>query len=214
MSYQINIILHSEETARRLVEHSGQRWPGIGRNFRCLMSDDKNTPSAAIWQDRETFHLSYRDFHSRCRDEDGNEVDFLPLGVVWAAIYTGKIRILGKGELPTWSIRLVLDLKLYPGPTFPQGLRKDEPSDPKAAAVWRGALLRYQVQQIYDGGEAFLFTHRFGETWCRMGRNQVAEGLEWLLKEGWLKKLPAPHGSNLKYLYSFGATAFFDGKSA
>ena len=126
LNADINRVLHSEETARRLVEHSGQSWPGIGRDFRCLMSLDTNGPSAAIWRGTEDGRLSYRDFHDRCRDEEGEEVDFLPLGVVWAAIYTGTIRILGKGELPAWSIRMVLDLNLYPAPPLLRGLRKDE----------------------------------------------------------------------------------------
>ena len=134
LSAELSRKLRDEETARRLVERCGQRWPGLGEKFCCLMTEERH-PSAAIWQASGSGDLLYKDFHGKCLDSLGHPIDCVPLGSVWAAIRTGIIRRLHGAELSAWAIRMLLQLGLHPEPAMPRGLRTDVPDDPDAIPV-------------------------------------------------------------------------------
>jgi hypothetical protein len=214
-------VLHSEATARALFERfalDGREFPGMESAFHCLLptGKDERNPSAAVYRIPTTHHLVYVDFHD-CADADslefkaGKYAPSFPLGVVYAACITGKLVRLPAGELPTWSIRMMLAFGLTEPLPFPDGFREPVLDDPDETLVWEGFKLNVQCHDLYQRGQNVPMAWRFTARWCGLPEKRGAAALKRLMNRQLLTGHKTEPGARTPWRFSFGPAAFAGG---
>lgn len=178
------VLERSEAVARALVEWAGREWRGLGKAFKCVLpGHEERRASAAIWR-TSSGELRYRDFHSR----DGRGA--YHLADVFASLVTGELRVLGPGELPLWTVRMLVDLGFVEEPDA--GL-VDVPQDAPKGVVQAWAAIRRLValRRLYmpDRWATFPVSHRFLASWAGIPQATAAYAIGWLMKRGYLQTL-------------------------
>ncbi len=151
----------------------------IGQAFLCPIHEETK-PSAALYLPHDQGFIAMHDFHTG---------EFVPLPDLYAAHITGKYKPLGRGERALWWLRCLVDLGYT---DYPRVLARPLPEDaPKGAQeLDEGFVKLLGVRKLYDPNQQETpFSWRFAGAWCGgLGTYSIAQGMEWLLKNKYIRK--------------------------
>lgn len=154
----------------------------LGKPFLCpLPGHQEHNPSAALWQTSGEL-IMLHDFHHR------PESGWWTLPDVCAAVWSGSIERLSKGERAAWWIRSAADAGFVQLPevnarVLPTGIYES------TLRLYLGFCDLVAVHELYKPGqEGAPFSYRFARKWCDIGSDPtVQKGLAWLLGHGYIR---------------------------
>jgi hypothetical protein len=155
----------------------------VGQGFLCILPGHIEAhPSASLHWDPKTGALVYRDWHAR------NGVEWYTLPDVRASLVYGHAVRLRGPSVATWQLRLLVEagiLAPYPVPArpLPSGVRL------AVRTVYEGFLFLLACKWWHTPQAPTPFSWRFAAAWCGVGERHVGEAMQWLLAQGWLRKV-------------------------
>jgi hypothetical protein len=216
----------TEAFAQRLVELSGEQWPGLGRAFKCVVredhaDDEMGSRSATVFRGDDG-RLRYRCFRSHKASSAWS------LTHLYVYLKTGDPSVLGafheehgrrqsglgSGAWKLWTARALIEFGMVASPELDAGMWEPETvvSD-GALRVWRGFVRALNAQAVYDLSNIYVavFGKKFAAAWCGVPLSTAFDGIRELTQIEWLRPVGKTQraGANA---YAVGDDAFRWGK--
>jgi len=178
----------------------------IGQAFKCILPGHKdNKPSSSIYQGRNGVYI-YRDFHGA----KGEQILLLP--EVYASLHYKRVvsasdklaeKEIGKPEVATWGIRLLVDMGfIKPHKVDYKPLKEKVP--PTIKKTYEGFIRLLECKYIYSPNEPTPFSWRFASAWCQVSERKAGEAIKWLLSKGYIKEQGKTSGKRPMSLFMLG----------
>jgi hypothetical protein len=165
--------------------------PRLGRKFLCVYHPERR-PSMTLYVDKHTGAWKVHDWHER-----GISVHYGLADIFASRIIGHEVRLEGKPTLTVWWLRLLitsgyLESADVPAKPLPPNVR------PVVRSLYDGFILNFQGRWLYEPGRPMPYTEAFAMAWCGLkSKRQVAEGLYWLKRHGYMRLAGRQHGSQV-----------------
>ena len=146
-----------------------------GQAFACVLPGHKDLhPSASLYRRSDGLFV-YHDWHCKGQKE------FYYLAEVYASQCCGTIVCLGRSELPTWQLRLLVDTGFAePAPVHIRCL--PEGASRVVQTVYHGFVRLLGCKWLHTPGLPTPYTWRFAARWCGVSERHAGASIQELLR--------------------------------
>jgi hypothetical protein len=146
----------------------------------------------SLYVDKHSGAWKVHDWHER-----GEHVHYGLADIFASRIIGREVRLEGSPTLTVWWLRLLITSG-YLSPAEVPAKPLPPKVKPSIRTLYDGFVLNFQGRWVYDVGKPMPYTEAFAMAWCGLkSKRQVAEGLSWLKRHGYMRPVGRECGSQV-----------------